>query len=101
MSGLPCYSERGLDEALEEPEEPAQIAVTIEFGKGARVLPILEAEPLAKGIAAEHRDESKDDQGDNQEDLSQRGPELTLTVPLHSEQVNKPETMMVRLESRR
>lgn len=93
---LPCYSKRSLDEALEKPKEPAQITGVVEFGKSARVLPVLEAEPLAKWIPAQHRDEGEEDQGDNQDDLPQCGPELALAVPLHGEQVDEPENITVR-----
>lgn len=93
-SYLPCYSERGLNETLEEAKEFAQISRAVKLCKGAWFLPVLKAEPLAERITAQHRDESEENQGDNQKYFSQGGPEFALAVPLHGEQVDEPESIL-------
>lgn len=81
--------EGGLDETLKETEEAAEVAVVVQLGHGAGLVPEAEAEAVALGVAAEHDDEGEDDEGDDEQDLAEGRPELGLAVPLDGEDVEQ------------
>lgn len=81
--------EGSLDQALQETNESAKIAfVPVESRERTRILPISETESIAEWVAAEHGNKSEEQKSNDENDLAQGHPELSLAVPLDSSEVH-------------
>lgn len=77
------------NQALQETQPFTQCSVVMCCRDRSWILPVCEAERIMLWITSAHGDESEEDEPDNQENLSEGGPELGLTVPLYGQQVDK------------
>lgn len=64
-----CYGKRCLDKTLQKSKKVSKITTVIEGSECARVVPISEAKPVTKWVAAEHDNKCKDNQALRESEL--------------------------------
>lgn len=81
-------SEGSRGETGEEALESPQTTRTDVFAECATVLPVAETVRIVLGISTHHGDEGEEEEGEDQDDLAAREPELGLTVRSHGQDVD-------------